>query len=336
MHIRRQLPSINSGNSSYVLYSEASLQPDETAITANYNILTKFYNYAGEPTTENNYTIQNAWITKDGWIAKDNLKAEIVWQDEPCVITEAKIEINGDEGYLHFRVREDCICESNSVVAVKLKDDNNIYGKGTIFWSWHIWITDKNQTGFANDVSLTSKVDYYNDDNESFSEYKFELMPVPLGFCDAEEKIYEPRSAKLTFRQIENDAVRATKIYSINQVGDNSVIVTQPDNVVYYQYGRKDPIIPGYFINKVTSTDKPYYTERRVRYSKGYGGGRVGFHQLSKDEVLKINDGITIIPFFQCLRIKEMQCQKIYMVLLEIWDCNILLKQYMTQIKAKL
>lgn len=263
---------------------------DGTAISAGYNVLGQFYNYAG-PTVADG-TVDDPWITADKYIYAPELVAEVVWEDEPCLITEAKVDI--EEQYLYFRVREDCICEGNAVVAVKDDDGNeNRYASGGIVWSWHIWVTDKdNET-----MSLTANVDYADDakDVDATFSYKrgFELMPVPLGYCNGEEKRYEPRSATLTFVQYEDGEARHSASFNVVQVGDNEMSVEHPDNVLYYQYGRKDPIISAYNHPTLGPTNKPFYTGLRGRYSKGYGGGRVGFHQLSETETIQIGHGIS-------------------------------------------
>lgn len=266
-----------SGSSTYYKYNQAKLQPStsETAYTtANYDVMQNFHSYAGS-----GYEINKPWIT-DEWVNVNDIKAEVVWQDEPCLVTEAEVVIEGDgRPYLRFRVREDCICEGNAVVAIKLKETEGVeneYGQGTIFWSWHIWITDKGQTVMKLSNNLLD-----SDGDDAVNQHQFELMNVPLGYCNAEEKVYEPRIAQLEFSQFEDGSERATKVFSITQVGDNPYTERHPDNIVYYQFGRKDPIISGYQHPLKGGNNKPYYTERRLRYCEGYGGGRVGFSQLS-------------------------------------------------------
>lgn len=279
--------------SSAVLQQPASTDATETVtITAGYSIMNQFFSYGGS-----GYTITSPWITdvSSGHVNANDIKSEVVWQDEPCVIMEDTIIDN----YLYFRVREDCICECNAVVAIKHKGENssNAYGKGDIFWSWHIWVTDKNQKEETKrDIFLTTREDFNadgNNDVSTFTESKFQLMQVPLGFCDGETKIYKPRHHEFTFRQYENGEVRASKTFKITQVGESDSIVTHPDNVVYYQFGRKDPIHSAYAVGG-GDKNKSYYTEMRARYSKGYGGGRVGFHSLDDKIWMTIADGIKL------------------------------------------
>ena len=258
-----------------------------TEVSVNYKVMTQFFNYGGYPITD-------PYIKNDTWVTDDisYLQGEVVWQDEPCVVTEPSVIEENGEWYLCFRVREDCICECNAVVAIKDNTDgtDDVYGTGNILWSWHIWVTDNNLT----DISLTNEENF----GSSYASVypKFTLMNVPLGYCDAETKTYNSRSTTVKFCQVENDNLIVSEEFVINQVGENgySVEVLCPENVVYYQFGRKDPIIPGFMIANATEQNKSYYTERRARYSLGYGGGRVGFHQLSKEETLSLSDGIRL------------------------------------------
>ena len=279
--------------SSAVLQQPAATDATETVtITAGYSIMNQFFSYGGS-----GFPITSPWITdaSSGHVNANDIKSEVVWQDEPCVIMEDTIIDN----YLYFRVREDCICECNAVVAIKLKGENssNAYGKGDIFWSWHIWVTDKNQKeDTKRDIFLTTMEDFNvdgNNDVNTFSASKFQLMQVPLGFCNGETKTYKPRHHEFTFRQYENGEVRASKTFKITQVGESDSVVTHPDNVVYYQFGRKDPIHSAYAVEG-GDRNKSYYTEMRARYSKGYGGGRVGFHSLDDQKWMTIAEGIKL------------------------------------------
>ena len=280
-----------SDHADYRLYSYGMLQPvttESTTIGVNYNIMQNFFSYGGS-----GFPITGAWITKEGGhVNANDIKSEVVWQDEPCVIMEDTIIDN----YLYFRVREDCICECNAVVAIKLKGENssNAYGKGDIFWSWHIWVTDKNKNeDTKRDILLKSDEDFYDNGEDSYESRYFQLMQVPLGFCNGETKTYKPRHHEFTFRQYENGEVRDSKTFKITQVGESDSVVTHPDNVVYYQFGRKDPIHSAYAVGG-GDKNKSYYTEMRARYSKGYGGGRVGFHSLDDKIWMTIADGIKL------------------------------------------
>lgn len=276
-----------SGDADYSLYSSAVLLPAGTeTIGANYNIMEGFFSYGDSATV-----ITKPWITEQ-WVNVNDIKSEIVWQDEPCVVTEDTVIGN----YLYFRVREDCICECNAMVAIKNKgtDGGNIYGQGDIYWSWHIWVTDKNlNEDTKRDIFLTTDEDFTVDQNDFFDQRKFQLMQVPIGFCDGETKTYKPRHHDFVFCQLENGKVKETKTFTITQVGESDSTVTHNDNVVYYQFGRKDPIHPAYAPPGSSSgKNKSYYTERRARYSLGFGGGRVGFHSLDDGTWLTLADGI--------------------------------------------
>ncbi len=236
---------------------------DET-VTLYADILRTFLNYNGEEIT-------SPYIAEDTGIQVDNMDVEVVWQDEPCLVTELRV---GSDGYLYFRVREDCICEGNAVLAIKKSDD-------TILWSWHIWVTDNNDVG---------SVDIQNNEGNTFS-----VMKTHIGLCREDTKVYSAREGSIVFKQYENGVPRATVAISVSQAAGT---VTSFDNAVYYQYGRKDPFLPAYKLDGGTK-DKPYYSDNRDQYTKGYGGGRVGFFIKNdpddsnyEPQYVNLNDGI--------------------------------------------
>lgn len=271
-------------------------ETDELALTA--NVMSPLINYAGAGIT-------SPWILTDTGI--QDVCAEVVWQDEPCIITEAKIEGN----YLHFRVREDCISEGNAVVAVKQKKDEGAYGEGTILWSWHIWITDN--SALESDVEITNRF-ATNAEHTEYAQNKFGIMGVPLGYCRLDGKYYKERTGQIVFCQKEEDVVRETISLPVNQgafmvnlENNRDTVVAPPANACYYQYGRKDPFFPAYATistgEGIPTEDKPYYSDLRDQFKHGYGGGRVGFHMTSDEaqETISLENGI-IWPGQMCGR----------------------------------
>ncbi|MBQ7018997.1 MAG: fimbrillin family protein [Bacteroidales bacterium] len=261
-----------------------TLSSGET-VSLTVNVLTPFINYKGEG-------IKDPWIHTDTGIDISSMSAEVVWQDEPCIITEIKIN---EDGYLCFRVREDCICEGNAIVAVKHIGEKDYDGNDVILWSWHIWITDN--APLDNPIDITNRIVDSKDgsDNPIYKENTFNIMKTPLGYCGYETKEYKARTGQIVFYQKDGDNIVNTDFLKVNQgcflineQGNRDTIVSPPSNVVYYQYGRKDPFHPAY-----QTQNKPYYSELREQYNKGYGGGRVGFHIYSDEEPnIYLKDGI--------------------------------------------
>lgn len=96
-----------------------------TAPSAN-NILSNFINHTGNAITDP-YISKNADCTP--------AKAELVWQDEPSLVTDIKYNNRGN-GNISFSVKKNTIRQGNAVIAIKDAGNN-------VLWSWHIWVTDE-------------------------------------------------------------------------------------------------------------------------------------------------------------------------------------------------
>lgn len=119
---------------------------------------------------------------------------------------------------MKFRVEQDFIKQGNAVVAVL--DDSD-----RIMWSWHIWVTDYK---LGDDLKTIEK-----------SSRSYKMLPVNLGWCDGESlSSYEGRSVKVRFTQEETNK---TEIITITQTPYS---VSTAGNAPYYQWGRKDPMLP--------------------------------------------------------------------------------------------
>lgn len=156
--------------------------------------------------------------------------AGLVWQDAMDLLTGVKLEGSGESAYVSFRVNKTTIQQGNAVIAVK---DIG----GTVLWSWHIWVTDR-------DMTETREITNYQGT-------KYELMPVDLGWCDGGIIIYETRNVKVKFTQ---EGAGKTKIIMISQKKHEEVLA---GNAPYYQWGRKDPFPPS--VGKGSVTNKTWY-----------------------------------------------------------------------------
>lgn len=182
------------------------------------NILEKFINHTGNP-------INDPYIKKNADCIP--AKAELVWQDEPGLVTGIKYDDTGN-GRISFKVEKNTIRQGNAVIAIK---DAN----GTVLWSWHIWVTD----AYINNVIEVT----------NHQDYKYKFMPVNLGWCDSNAVDYAWRSCKVRF-------IAGDKIYNNLSIIQPSRSITTGGNHPYYQWGRKDPFLPS---NGLANTNKIWY-----------------------------------------------------------------------------
>ena len=158
----------------------------------------------------NNKPITDPWIRSSG-TPKD---ATLVWSDGFYMFTDVHLE--GD--YLVFTINKDYIQQANAIVAVR-------DASGTIMWSWHIWVTER-------DINQTHKVDDWS------NGATYDMMSSNLGWVDGKQVYYDPREFKFTFKQKKTGE---EKTMTVTQVGET--FDYKDAGSTYYQWGRKDPIV---------------------------------------------------------------------------------------------
>ena len=169
------------------------------------NILKTFINHLGNPITSP-YINNNEGCTA--------VKAELVWQDAPNLLTNIGYRGSGEDAYVTFYISRPEIRQGNAVIAVK---DNS----GAVLWSWHIWVTDEN-------IARTQTVRNHN-------SVIYRVMPVNLGWCDGDSTIYDERSCQVRIKTAVN-----SRIFNLHQSAQTIARGNNP----YYQWGRKDPFAP--------------------------------------------------------------------------------------------
>ena len=216
------------GHYSFPLVYGNALNADETPNTDSYGT-TSFVDHQG-------VQITSPYIYKTNSGANVPYDACIVWQDAPHLVTPSSVKLSSDNHSIEFDVERDNICQGNSVIAVRDKDKN-------IMWSWHIWVTD---------YALTKTYEVHNNPNAGGAVIS-NFMEVPLGYCDAEVRSGdELRKFHLTVKQ--TDTAGETGNVSISQTSSGDY--TYGVNAPFYQWGRKDPMLPS---NGMGGTNKPYY-----------------------------------------------------------------------------
>lgn len=205
-----------------------------------------------------NLSIAEPWIEQDWrtWLVSRNSvhSAGILWEryngyDEgiDAVVTDTAqsgspalgvvdgVQLqNGSDGkYILFHIDEDNIRPGNFLIVIRDAggdaSDEEGDSSALIMWSWHIWITDQPMA----EVTVNNGSNTYG------------VLPVNVGWTDGEKGLYyAPRTATLRFV--------STVIPSVTS---GTLTVTQREHWkesttgwgTYYQWGRKDPFLPGLY-----------------------------------------------------------------------------------------
>ena len=150
------------------------------------------------------------------WISGTPKDATLVWSDGFYMFKD--VDLSADKKYLIFTIDQDYIQQANAIVAVR-------DASGTIMWSWHIWVTERN-------INKTHKVDDWN------NGATYDMMSSNLGWVDGKQVYYDPREFKFTFKQKKTGE---EKTMTVTQVGET--FDYKDAGSTYYQWGRKDPIV---------------------------------------------------------------------------------------------
>lgn len=153
-------------------------------------------------------------------------KPVLIWQDSPGLITDISLDESTGH-FIEFRVKEESMCQGNAVIAI-LGSDNK-----TILWSWHIYVTHYDWSK-GSDVAVTSKP----------KGIVYHFPPANIGYCD-------PHAADAT-REVDINIVIPGpdgKKYkkSIGKFTQDEIKASSAGDNTYYQWGRKDPMLPGIY-----------------------------------------------------------------------------------------
>ncbi len=171
----------------------------------------------------------------------NNAVAVLLWCDAPQLVTNVSLSTSTMDAaenpvrYIQFKVPKENLTPGNAVIALYDKDPKN-NKDAVVIWSWHIWVTKWNPNTDFVQVSSNSKA--------------FKFATETLGYCPTRKATWYYRSVKVRFRQDEpNGLVSST--YTFTQEG--RTIENSEGNNVYYQWGRKDPLLP---YNYTTNSDQ--------------------------------------------------------------------------------
>lgn len=217
------------GHYSFPLVYGNALNGDKTPNTDSYGTIS-FVDHQG-------VQITSPYIYATNGGANVPYDACIVWQDAPHLVTPSSVKLASDKHSIEFDVERDNICQGNCVIAVRDQNYN-------IMWSWHIWVTD---------YALTKTYEVHNDPDAVGGAVISNFMEVPLGYCDADVRVGdELRNFHLTVKQTEE----GSEIGSVSILQTSGGTYNYGINAPYYQYGRKDPMLP---TNGTGNTNKPYF-----------------------------------------------------------------------------
>ena len=168
----------------------------------------------------------------------------LIWQDTQNLISN--ISFDSSTQYVKFEVNKATIHNGNAIIAVR--DNSN-----TILWSWHIWVTEEDLTP----VEITNH-----------GGYKYNILPVNLGWCGMNAEVYAQREVLVKIKQEEGST--KTQELTITQKRHELTISKRDGNCTFYQWGRKDPMLPS---NGLRNTDKECYPgEPQYRFAyQGHG-----------------------------------------------------------------
>lgn len=176
------------------------------------------------------------------------LDAVLVWQDEENLVTN--VRLSSDKHSLTFDVPQATIKQGNAIVAVRDTDSR-------IMWSWHIWVTDYE---LGSDVRTVT----------NYQGIAYKMMPVNIGWCDAETTTYDARSVKVRFTQAETGAMQ---VITLTQASHS---VVNFGNQPYFQFGRKDPMLAGIRNASGSTVDKGCYSDGYAFDKSGTGKVAIG------------------------------------------------------------
>lgn len=151
----------------------------------------------------------------DPWIKNHSITvagAKLIWQDVQGMISS--VGISGD--YLTFTVDPDNIAPGNAVIAATTGEN----GTGDIVWSWHIWVT----TETLSNLTTVS------------AAHTYRLAPVNVGWISSTVKTYTGNTCRV---QASSNGVTLT--FDVTQASSSMPISGYHP---YYQWGRKDALIP--------------------------------------------------------------------------------------------
>ena len=193
------------------------------------------------------------------WIFDDNLgaiygscDAVVVWQDvanaSMQILLDSDISLSSDGKYIRFEIKEERIRPGNIVLALR-------NASGTILWSWHIWVTEK-------DLTPQTMMDKLSKTHS--------LLPYNLGWTDARLGYGEKWDDWNFYIKVKQSETGGTeKTFLVSQIGESVSVDSNVGSNTFYQWGRKDPMLPA----KSSDDNKDYYSAQGYVVTESSGNG---------------------------------------------------------------
>ncbi len=180
--------------------------------------------------------ITDPWLKNNGATPTD---AVVVWQDvtnaDMQILLDSDISVDAD--YVYFEIKSENIRPGNILLAARKN--------GTIVWSWHLWVTEKDLTphhmkdkqGLEHDMmnynlGWTDKVDAHG---MHWNDWPFYVRIIQT---DASGNILNSTNPQ------NEDPVGAADVFSVTQFGESISVDANVGSNTFYQWGRKDPMLP--------------------------------------------------------------------------------------------
>ena len=138
------------------------------------------------------------------------------------------ITVNGHK-YIEFTISDSNIKPGNIVVALRGAAGGSYTDTKTILWSWQLWITDRDLTPVNDIMSANLGWNKVYNGSQKYTDRTLPIRLIQIAPSD------DPNGA------IDNEPFTVTQIGDSENLGEN--VGTNP----YYQWGRKDPLMPGIY-----------------------------------------------------------------------------------------
>lgn len=154
----------------------------------------------------------------------------IVWQDEQILSDSdfSLITVDGHQ-YIQFSLSAANIKPGNIVVALRGAAGGDYTDTKTILWSWQLWITERNLTPIGGIMPSNLGWNKVYNGSQKYTDRVLPIRLIQIAPAD------DPNGA------IDNEE------FTVTQYGDSEHLAENVGTNPYYQWGRKDPMIPGIY-----------------------------------------------------------------------------------------